>query len=99
MSERVTSRRQRYGLSRTDDRRSASERGYGHRWAQLAKRHKEHYPACVECLKEDIVTPVAVTDHIKPITGPNDPGLYDWDNLQSLCRRHHAIKTHGETLT
>lgn len=95
---RVLSRRERFGLKRTDDRRPASQRGYGSRWTQLAKRHKKAFPLCQECEREGRSTPAQITDHKQPITGPNDPGLYDWSNLQSLCRRHHAIKTHLETL-
>lgn len=50
------------------------------------------YGLCQDCLEENRITPADVVDHIKPIK------LF-WhlrlsiDNLQSLCNRHHAIKT------
>jgi 5-methylcytosine-specific restriction protein A len=52
---------------------------------------------CVECLKENRLTPAEVVDHIKPHRG--DPQLF-WDvsNWQSLCVAHHNIKTAKEKI-
>lgn len=96
---RVRSRRERFGLKRPDDRRTAAERGYGGRWARVSKRWRESNPNCALCWeREGIVTPVDLVDHIEAVSGPADPRFFDETNFQSLCRRCHAIKTHGETL-
>ena len=61
------------------------------RWRKLASDHKAAFPICIECQKLGLATPVKVTDHIKEISDGGDP--WDWDNLQSLCHRHHQQKT------
>ncbi|MCC7419957.1 MAG: HNH endonuclease [Planctomycetaceae bacterium] len=40
--------------------------------------------------------PVEVVDHRIPFNGPDDPLRLDPSNLQSLCRRHHGLKTHRD---
>lgn len=65
------------------------------RWRSWALANKKQNPLCVECLKEGIATPVEATDHTKPV---RDGGaMYDPNNVQSLCKRHHLIKTNQET--
>jgi 5-methylcytosine-specific restriction protein A len=98
VSRSVKSRRERLGIPRQDDRRTAAERGYGRRWAEVSRSYRSAHPLCVECERQGISTEAALVDHKRPVIGPNDPGFYDEDNLQSLCRRCHAIKTHGERL-
>lgn len=81
-----------------DRRRSASQRGYDWSWHKLSRRYREAHPLCEHCLLENVSTPAQLVDHKRPITGPNDPGRLDEHNLQSLCRRHHKLKTDQETL-
>lgn len=50
------------------------------------------YPECVEC-----GDPGDVTDHIIPITGPDDPLFWDPENHQTLCENCHNQKTAKET--
>lgn len=67
----------------------------GTKWRSLALAHKRQNPLCAVCLERGIVTPVAVTDHVKAI---KDGGrIYDWENLQSLCKPCHMDKTNKET--
>ncbi|MEY8001598.1 HNH endonuclease signature motif containing protein [Clostridium sp. Mt-5] len=74
------------------NRKSASKRGYNTRWNKARKTYLTNHPLCVECMKEDKVTPATVVDHIKPHRG--DMKLF-WDvsNWQSLCKIHHDKKT------
>jgi 5-methylcytosine-specific restriction protein A len=87
------------GSSRTsqrlaDRRRStAASRGYDGRWQRFRKIYLARHPLCVECEKEGVIEPATDVDHIKPVTGPNDPDFYYEDNMQALCCRHHKIKT------
>lgn len=49
---------------------------------------------CIECYKEGRTTPANTVDHIHRI---KDGGsATDMANLQSLCRRHHDIKSSKE---
>ncbi len=63
-------------------------------WRKVAKLHKQLNPLCVMCEQAGRITPATVTDHPIPI---NEGGSkWDWDNLQSLCDRCHAIKSATE---
>lgn len=74
-------------------------------WSTLWRRKRASYvrrfPLCVHCQNEGWVTPTQEVDHIKPIN-PIDvwdfqDGKYghplDDNNLQPLCKSHHARKT------
>ena len=53
------------------------------------------HPLCVECEKQGILTAATIVDHVVPHKG--DLALfYDQSNWQSLCKRHHDIKTAAE---
>lgn len=83
--------------------RTAQERGYTYRWAQVSTAHLAVYRLCGDradgtldgfrgvCHARGLLTPAEVTDHIQPHKG--DPALF-WDprNWQSLCRRCNTIK-------
>jgi 5-methylcytosine-specific restriction endonuclease McrA len=58
-------------------------------WRTLAKAHKAAFPLCANHRQCKGVA--YITDHIKPIN--EGGGKYDWDNLQSLCKRCNAVKT------
>lgn len=74
-------------------RGSAAERGYDARWRKARAVFLKQNPLCVHCQKEGRLTAATVVDHIIPHKG--DYKLF-WDvknNWQSLCKRHHDIKT------
>lgn len=61
------------------------------RWKKLRREKVAINPICEHCEKNDIATPVEEVDHIIEI---EDGGaIWDIKNLQSLCKRHHIIKT------
>jgi 5-methylcytosine-specific restriction protein A len=82
--------RQPFATSPTDrerDRGSAASRGYGRRWQKLRAAFLIQHPQCAACHD-----PANEVDHIIPHRG-NQAKLYDWDNLQSLCKPCHSKKT------
>jgi 5-methylcytosine-specific restriction endonuclease McrA len=52
------------------------------------------YPLCEQGQREGLIEPAAMTDHITPV----DQGGDFWDpaNHQSLCDRHHRVKSGRE---
>lgn len=80
---------------RAERKGTASARGYGYRWQQMAAAFRKAHPLCAACLAEGRYTPAACVDHIIPHCG--DPALlYDTNNLQSLCWSCHSRKTASE---
>ena len=80
----------------SDERRgSSSGRGYGGRWQKYRIVFLGDNPLCVECLKNNDLTPATVVDHIIPHKGDYDL-FWDEDNHQALCKRCHDIKTATE---
>ena len=69
-------------------RKTATERGYGHRWHEARNRFLQANPLCVMCKRLGRVTAASVVDHIIPHKG-NLVLFWDEGNWQSLCRRHH----------
>lgn len=65
------------------------------RWKELRQYRLNTQPLCVECLKNDRITPATVVDHIKPHKGDEEL-FYDFNNLQSLCKSCHDRKTAKE---
>ena len=88
-------RKQQRSHKRIQQRASPNREVYNsRRWKAVARLHKSLNPLCVECEKQGIIMPVEVTDHILPI---NDGGAaWSMGNMQSLCYRHHAIKSGKE---
>jgi 5-methylcytosine-specific restriction protein A len=60
---------------------------YGLRAQQLKKE-----PLCRDCLRDGRLSDATIADHIVPHRG-NEELFYDPDNLQSLCKLHHDMKT------
>ena len=58
----------------------------------------ETHPLCVECLKQGRYVKATDVDHIKPHRG-DSVLFWDQSNWQSLCHRHHSIKTRNEDHT
>lgn len=84
----------------TQDRRlPASQRGYDSDWNRLRAAHVARQPLCVRCAEQVRAVPVAEVDHIRPFCGKADPLRLDPQNLQSLCRSCHAIKTAEDVRT
>ena len=77
-----------------DQRRGSSrDRGYTATWDKVREIKKQRDPLCEVCLQNNIVRPMELVHHIKPI---NEGGaLLDLDNCLSVCRKCHAI-LHGE---
>ena len=67
---------------------------HGYRWKKLRHAYAEKNPLCEHCLRYDILTPVAVVDHVHEIEDGGEP--YDYDNLQSLCHSCHNRKSAQE---
>lgn len=78
-----------------ENRPSARQRGYDTRWDKARKGFLAHHPLCVHCLADAIVTSATVVDHIDPHKG-DMVKFWTYDNWQSLCKRHHDIKTATE---
>ena len=49
---------------------------------------------CQDCLKNGNVTPGNVADHINPVTRGGD--FWHLGNIQTLCTKHHQIKSQSE---
>ena len=81
-----------------EETRSAGSRGYGAAWNRARKRYLETHPLCVECLKQGRYVKATDVDHIKPHRG-DSVLFWDQNNWQSLCHRHHSIKTRNEDHT
>ena len=75
--------------------KSASQRGYGHRWTKLRNRimQRDNY-LCQPCLNKGIFTEAQEVDHIinKASEGNDHP-----DNLQAICKPCHKVKTQSES--
>lgn len=71
----------------------------GRKWRKVSLIFREANPICKECLNNDTVGPADVCDHIEGldnlINSGRDP--YDMNNLQSLCHKHHNIKSGRES--
>ena len=63
----------------------------------MRARQLAEHPWCEACLKAGIHEPAEEVDHIKPHRG-NPVLFFDDENLQSLSKRCHSIKTASETL-
>jgi 5-methylcytosine-specific restriction enzyme A len=64
-------------------------RWYGlQRWRNIARHQLRTHPCCEYCLREGIVGPATVADHVTPHHG--DPTLFWFGKLQSLCHAHHV---------
>ena len=73
-------------------RGGAAARGYDARWRKARKAFLLRRPLCAECLKNSVLTPATVVDHIVPHRG--DHALF-WNeqNWQPLCKDCHDRKT------
>lgn len=91
-------------VSKTSD--YANEIHSSNRWRKTSRLYREANPICEQCLREakegdqsrqkraGMINLATSVDHIKPLFAGGEP--YDWDNLQSLCGYHHALKSQQE---
>ena len=77
------------------ERGSSAERGYGVRWRKARAYYLGQYPLCVMCQQEGHTTAATTVDHIIAHRGDY---ILMWDegNWESLCTRHHSIKSATE---
>ena len=77
------------------ERDQKSKRLYNYRWAKASRAYLNNNPLCVECKKNNKITPARVTDHIVPHKG-NKKIFWDRSNWQPLCDSCHSRKTAKE---
>lgn len=77
-----------------DDRPSASERGYDHRWKAIRKSFLQRHPLCAECMKNNKAVRAVDVHHIKPLA---EGGTHAEDNLMQLCHSCHSKITRRYT--
>ena len=63
------------------------------RWAKVRAIKLGRQPMCERCLEEGRLTQGEIVHHIVEVSQDKSKAL-DIDNLQTLCRKCHAI-THG----
>lgn len=76
-----------------EPRPTAAARGYDRRWRRRRMDQLTEHPLCAACEREGRVVLASVVDHIIPHEGQADPLFWAASNLQSLCKRHHDLKT------
>ena len=60
-------------------------------WRKTSHAYRAQHPICELCEKEGRITAAVMVDHIIPI---RDGGkVWDFSNLQALCKRCNAQKT------
>jgi 5-methylcytosine-specific restriction protein A len=81
-----------------ENRGNSTERGYGADWQRLRGVKLKHDPLCADCLEEgrtyagqDYNNPLEV-HHIEKVADEPEMRL-DLDNLMTLCRVQHSIRT------
>lgn len=64
------------------------------RWVKDRNAHLSANRFCVECMKAGLYELATVSDHIQPIK--QGGAIWDWDNRQALCEKHHNKKRRSE---
>lgn len=88
-------------------RASSTARGYDRRWRNYRSRWLTDHPLCGDrldgsssehsiCAKEGRTTVATDVDHIRRVTGRDDPLFWEPANHQSLCHACHSVKTQAE---
>lgn len=77
---------------RVDTRATSASRGYDSAWQKLRGLYIAAHPLCEW---PGCNAGADVVDHVQPISTRPDLRL-TISNLQSLCRTHHAVKTHRD---
>lgn len=91
-------------------RGTSTERGYGSRngWRRYSESFRREFPLCGQrppeapqtkdsiCAAEGRIVASELTDHITPISRPDDPLFFDRANHQALCWHCHQVKRSRE---
>lgn len=77
-------------------RGKTAERGYGGRWQRYRLTYLRAHPLCAECRKTGRVTAAEHVDHVRAVSGAEDPLFWDAGNHQGLCASCHSRKTAAE---
>ena len=77
-------------------RGTASQRGYGYRWAKYSKMFlsKPENQFCKLPIDERCAVVSQCVDHIDPPNGPEDPLFWDSRNHQPACIHCNSVKGH-----
>lgn len=81
------------------ERGTAAQRGYDARWTWYSRQYRKENPLCVDCLARGILTSVehgGHVDHIKAVSGSDDPLFWEPSNHASRCHSCHSAKTARE---
>jgi len=70
--------------------RPSIKRLTGKRLQRLRGHIRDQQPLCLKCLEVGVLKEWEELDHITPYAKGGDDSL---DNLQGLCKAHHAAKT------
>lgn len=62
------------------NRRTAAERGYGHRWRKARATYLREHSLCVVCASAGRTIAASEVDHIVPYRGTHDVRFWDRDN-------------------
>ena len=62
-----------------------------YKWTKTSLKFRKLNPLCILCDKEGKTKKADVVDHITPIKEGGEE--YNFENLQSLCHKHHNRKT------
>lgn len=81
-----------------DDRRgTAAQRGYDHTWRKVRRMQLMREPLCYDCktgggnnMGGGVIT---IATEVHHIVARRDGGDNSFDNLMSLCKTHHSIRT------
>ena len=66
---------------------------YNSQWTKLRNQFINEHPNCARCGRTvDVSQQDGIVDHKKPVKVWPE-GLLVWDNLQTLCKPCHAVKT------
>lgn len=78
--------------------KESSKRYNNKEWRKFRALKLQESPYCVECFANGILNDQHLEiDHIKPVTGIEDPTFYDLNATQTLCKACHSRKTMRES--
>ena len=70
------------------------------KWKKCREGYMKHARGlCEECLKKGLIVPAEIVHHKIPLNADNmnDPSIaLSWDNLEAVCRLHHAEIHEGQ---
>ena len=70
------------------DKRTAAQRGYGHKWRVARLKFLQANPLCVYCKEDGRVELATVVNHVIPHQGDQEL-FWDVGNWQAVCATHH----------